>query len=123
MSKKILIVDDAKVARQLQKRMLAEMGLTDILEASDGTEAVELLKNQKVDLILSDWNMPQMSGLELLKHVRSTENTKTVPFIMITAEGMDSNVVAAVKAGVSGYIKKPFGPGVLKEKITQILKI
>lgn len=121
MKQRILIVDDAKVARQLQKNMLAQMGFTDFLEAADGSVAIELLKGNKVDLILSDWNMPQVTGIELLRHVRSDPALKGIPFIMITAEGMDSNVVAAVKAGVSGYIKKPFGPSELKEKISQVL--
>jgi len=119
----ILIVDDARVARQIVKNMLKEMGCLNTLEAENGVAALEVLARAKVELILSDWNMPQMSGLDLLKKVRAAPQFRSIPFVMVTAERMESNIVQAVQEGVSGYIKKPFGAKELELKIKQALRI
>jgi two-component system chemotaxis response regulator CheY len=120
---KVLVVDDARVARQILKNMLKELGITDVVEADDGTTALEALKSNKVNLVLSDWNMPSMSGLELLKKVRASSGLASLPFVMVTAERMEQNIVEAVQAGVSGYIKKPFGAQELEKKIRQALRL
>ncbi|THB67555.1 MAG: response regulator [Desulfovibrio sp.] len=119
---KILIVDDARVARQIVKNMLEESGFTDIIEAENGDKALELLSKEKVDCVLSDWNMPKMNGLELLRKIRATPGMTALPFIMVTAERMEENIVQAVQEGVSGYIKKPFGGKELQTKIRQALR-
>jgi two-component system chemotaxis response regulator CheY len=92
------------------------------VEAEDGVAALKVLQSQKVDFVISDWNMPNMSGLELLKAVRGSDDLKELPFLMVTAEALKDNVVAAVKAGVSNYIVKPFTAEVLTEKIEKIVK-
>jgi two-component system chemotaxis response regulator CheY len=119
----VLIVDDARVARQIVKNMLTGMGFERFLEADSGITAMDVLQKNTVHLVLSDWNMPGMSGIELLKKVRATPKLKAVPFIMVTAERMDSNIVEAVQAGVTGYIKKPFGATELEKKIRQAFKL
>ncbi len=120
---KTMIVDDARVARQIVKNMLLEIGFTNILEADDGSTALEILERERVGLILSDWNMPKVSGLDLLKKVRASSTFRSTPFIMITAERMENNIVLAVQEGVSGYIKKPFGAIELEKKIKQALRV
>ena len=121
---KILVVDDARVARQILKNMLKEIGFAGpILEADGGKNAVEVLSRERVGLVLSDWNMPGMSGLDLLRHVRASTSYGSTPFIMVTAERMEQNVVQAVQEGVSGYIMKPFGAKELEKKIRQALRI
>lgn len=120
---KTLIVDDARVARQILKNMLKEIGFSNILEADDGSTALQHFERERVGLILSDWNMPKVTGLELLKKVRASKSYGSTPFIMVTAERMENNVVQAVQEGVSGYIKKPFGAKELEKKIKQALRI
>jgi len=119
---KILIVDDFETMRRIIKGALKQMGFKNIIEDEDGDLALKTLKEEKVDLILADWNMPKMNGLELLKAVRGDENLKNIPFIMVTAEGQKDNVMEAVKAGVSNYIVKPFTPETLSEKIKKVFK-
>lgn len=119
----ILIADDARVARQILKNMLTEAGFANFQEAEDGTKALEILKKGGVDIVLSDWNMPGMTGLDLLKAVRAAPAMASLPFIMVTAERMEANIVEAVQAGVSGYIKKPFGSKELDTKIRQALRL
>ena len=92
------------------------------MEAEDGVAALKVLKSQQVDFIISDWNMPNMSGLELLKAVRGDDELKALPFLMVTAEALKDNVVAAVKAGVSNYIVKPFTKATLEEKVDKIMQ-
>lgn len=116
-----LVVDDFATMRRIVKNILRELDFTNILEAEDGTAAVDLLKSQKVDLIVSDWNMPKMTGLELLKYVRSTSDIQNLPFLMVTAESQKENVIEAVKAKVSNYIVKPFTAATLGEKLAKIL--
>ncbi len=117
----VLVVDDFATMRRIIRNILRDLEFKKILEAEDGTAAVDILKTQKVDLIISDWNMPKMTGLELLKWVRSNEDTKDIPFLMVTAEAQKENVIEAVKAKVSNYIVKPFTAQTLAEKIEKIL--
>lgn len=117
---KILVVDDFLTMRRIIKNILNQLGFKDIIEADDGTTALEILKKQKVDLIISDWNMPKMTGLELLKAVRSDENLRDIKFIMVTAEAQKENVIEAIKHGVNQYIVKPFTPETLKEKLEKV---
>jgi len=119
---KILIVDDFATMRKVIRNLLKQGGFENVVEAEDGVAALKVLKSQQVDFIISDWNMPNMSGLELLKAVRADDDIKALPFLMVTAEALKDNVVAAVKAGVSNYIVKPFTAEVLNEKIEKIVK-
>ncbi|HEX7504165.1 MAG TPA: response regulator [Syntrophales bacterium] len=119
---KILIVDDFATMRKVIRNLLKQGGFENIVEAEDGVAALKVLESQKIDFIISDWNMPNMSGLELLKAVRGSDDLKDLPFLMVTAEALKDNVVAAVKAGVSNYIVKPFTAEVLNEKIEKIVK-
>lgn len=124
---KVLIVDDMSTMRKIIKNMLTQIGYTNITEADDGATAWPMITSaieNKVpfEFIVSDWNMPQMSGLDLLKKVRETPGLEKLPFLMITAEAEQGNVVIAVKAGVSNFIVKPFSPQVLKEKVEKIFK-
>ncbi len=117
---KVLVVDDFSTMRRIVKNILRQLGFSNISEADDGTTAVGILEREKVDLIISDWNMPQMTGIELLRHVRSTEEIKDTPFLMVTAEAQQENIIEAVKAKVSNYIVKPFTADTLNEKIEKI---
>ncbi|MBW1796530.1 MAG: chemotaxis response regulator CheY [Deltaproteobacteria bacterium] len=119
---KVLVVDDFATMRRILKNVLKQIGFTNIIEADDGSTALSVLKKNKVDLIMSDWNMPKVSGLELLKAVRSDESMKNIPFLMVTAEGQKDSVIQAVQAGVSNYIVKPFTAETIKEKLEQIFK-
>ncbi|MCK8602401.1 response regulator [Desulfoferrobacter suflitae] len=116
-----LVVDDFSTMRRIVKNILRDLEFKNILEAEDGMAAVSVLKAQKVDVIVSDWNMPKMTGLDLLKFVRSDDTLKNLPFLMITAESQKENVVEAVKAKVSNYIVKPFTAETLGEKLAKIL--
>jgi two-component system, chemotaxis family, chemotaxis protein CheY len=117
----VLVVDDFSTMRRIVRNVLRELDFKNILEADDGTTAVDVLATQKVDLIVSDWNMPKMTGLELLKHVRANDKIKDTPFLMVTAEAQKENIVEAVKAKVSNYIVKPFTAATLGEKLAKIL--
>jgi two-component system chemotaxis response regulator CheY len=119
---KIMVVDDFATMRKVIRNLLKQVGYENIVEAEDGVIALKTLKSQKIDLVVSDWNMPNMTGLELLKAVRADEDLKSTPFLMVTAEALQDNVIAAVKAGVSNYIVKPFTAEVLNDKITKILE-
>ena len=117
----VLIVDDFITMRRIVRKILRDLDFEDIVEAEDGSAAMEVLQKTSVDLIISDWNMPKMTGLELLKQVRSTENLKDIPFLMLTAEAQKENIVEAIKAKVSNYIVKPFTAAGLQEKLAKIL--
>ena len=122
---KILVIDDMSTMRKIIKNMLTKMGCTDLTEAEDGVPAWEMIQSaydsgKPYQFIVSDWNMPGMTGLDLLKNLRADERFKTLPFLMITAEAEQANVVIAVKAGVSNFIVKPFSIVTLKEKIDKI---
>ena len=119
---KILIVDDFTTMRKVIRNLLKQVGYENIVEAEDGVMALKELKSQKIDFIISDWNMPNMTGFELLKAVRGDEELGKTPFLMVTAESLQDNVVQAVKAGVDNYIVKPFTAETLNEKISKIVK-
>ena len=118
----VLFVEDDRIQRRMISSVLRNAGLTNVDEADDGKTAVPMLAAKDYKLIISDWNMPEMSGYELIKHVRATEKTKAIPFIMMTAENRMENIKAAAEAGINGYIKKPFSPVTVKEKIEQVFK-
>jgi two-component system chemotaxis response regulator CheY len=117
---KVLIVDDFATMRRIVKGVLKQLGFNNIIEAEDGNAALEELRKEKIGLIVSDWNMPNMSGLDLLKVVRGDDQFKNIPFIMVTAEGQKENVIEAVKSGVSNYIVKPFTPETFNEKLQKV---
>jgi two-component system chemotaxis response regulator CheY len=117
---KILVVDDFATMRRIIKNILTQLGFKNIIEADDGTTALGVLKSEKIGLIVSDWNMPKMTGLDLLKAVRADSNTANTPFIMVTAEAQQDNIILAVKAKVSQYIVKPFTAETLAEKLNKI---
>jgi two-component system chemotaxis response regulator CheY len=119
-SMKVLVVDDFATMRRIVKGVLKQLGFSDIIEAENGSSALDELKKENVGLIVSDWNMPKMTGLDLLKAVREDEKLKSIPFIMVTAEGQKENVLEAVKAGVSNYIVKPFTPETFNEKLVKV---
>lgn len=118
---KILVVDDFATMRRIMKNILKQLGYTNVSEADDGTTALEEMKKTTYDLIVSDWNMPKMTGLELLKTVRADPVYKEVPFLMVTAEAQKQNVIEAVQAGVSNYVVKPFTAEAIAEKLDKIL--
>lgn len=117
---KVLVVDDFSTMRRIVKNILRQLGFENIVEADDGENAVRKLESERIDFVVSDWNMPNMSGLELLKWVRSHDEFKDLPFLMVTAEAQKENVLEAVKAKVSNYIVKPFTAETLSEKIEKI---
>lgn len=117
---KILIVDDFSTMRRILKNILRQLNFNDIVEADDGSTAVDILKKEKIDLIISDWNMPKMTGIELLRYVRQSEGIHDTPFLMVTAEAQQDNIIEAVKAKVSNYVVKPFTAETLGDKINKI---
>jgi two-component system chemotaxis response regulator CheY len=117
----VLIVDDFLTMRRIVRKILRDLEFENIIEAEDGTAALDVLKTTKIDLIVSDWNMPKMTGLELLKEVRGSDKFKDTPFLMVTAEAQKENIVEAVKARVSNYIVKPFTAATLEEKLAKIV--
>jgi two-component system, chemotaxis family, chemotaxis protein CheY len=116
----VLIVDDFATMRRIIKGVLKQLGFSNLIEAEDGEAALKELRKEKIGLIVSDWNMPNMTGLELLKAVRADSNLKSIPFLMVTAEGQKENVIQAVQAGVSNYIVKPFTPETFNAKLEKI---
>ncbi len=117
---KILVVDDFATMRRIIKNILVQLNYKNIVEADDGDSALEVLKSEKVDLIISDWNMPKVTGLDLLRTVRADPNLSKIPFIMVTAEAQQDNIIMAVKAKVSQYIVKPFTAVIMAEKINKV---
>ena len=117
----ILIVDDYKTMLRIIRNLLKQIGFDNVEEATDGTEALQKLRQKKFNLIISDWNMEPMTGIELLREVREDDNLKKMPFIMVTAESKTENVVIAKEAGVSNYIVKPFNAATLKSKLNGVL--
>jgi two-component system chemotaxis response regulator CheY len=117
---KILIVDDFSTMRRIVKNILRQLNFVNIIEADDGSTALEALQREKIDLVVSDWNMPKMTGLELIKVIRCDDALKHIPFLMVTAEAQQENIIEAVKSGVSNYIVKPFTAETLSQKINQI---
>ncbi|MFQ5328946.1 MAG: chemotaxis response regulator CheY [Thermodesulfobacteriota bacterium] len=117
---KILVVDDFSTMRRIVKNLLKELGYQYFEEADDGVNALAKLKSNNFDFIVSDWNMPNMTGLDLLKAVRADDDLKATPFLMVTAEAQQSNIIEAVQAGVSNYIVKPFTAATLQQKLEKI---
>jgi two-component system chemotaxis response regulator CheY len=118
----VLVVDDFATMRKIIRSALKQIGYEKIFEADDGTTALPILHEETIDLVVTDWNMSRMSGLELLQKIRANPKNQHIPVVMVTAEGHKDNIVAAVKAGVDNYIVKPFKTDVLKEKIEQAFK-
>ena len=117
---KIIVVDDFSTMRRIIKNILRQLGFNNVQEADDGATAWPKIQAESFDLIITDWNMPKMSGLELLKNVRNDENLKDIPVLMVTAEALKENIIEAVKAGVSNYIIKPFTAETMQEKLEKI---
>jgi two-component system, chemotaxis family, chemotaxis protein CheY len=117
----VLIVDDYKTMLRIIRNLLKQIGFNNVDEATDGKAALEKMQQRKYGLVISDWNMEPMTGLELLKEVRADESLRPTPFIMITAESKTENVIAAKEAGVNNYIVKPFNAATLKTKLTSVL--
>ena len=118
---KILFVDDSNTMRHVIKKSLKELGFTNLVEAQDGDEAIQKIGEiKKIDLILCDWVMPKVSGLEVVKFVKSSDDSKHIPIIMITAEATRENVVQAIQAGIDDYMVKPFKPFALLAKIEKM---
>jgi two-component system chemotaxis response regulator CheY len=119
---RVLIVDDFSTMRRIIKNILRQLGFNNIIEADDGTAAWEILSKDQIDFIISDWNMPQMTGIELLRKVRASEEFGDLPFLMVTAEAQQENIIEAVQAKVSNYIVKPFTAETLGQKINKIFE-
>ena len=118
----ILVVDDFATMRKVIRNLLKQSGYENVTEAEDGVAAMNVLKSTKIDFVISDWNMPNMTGIELLRAVRSDNELSATPFLMVTAESLKDNVLEAIKAGVSNYIVKPFTAEVLGGKIDKIFE-
>jgi two-component system chemotaxis response regulator CheY len=114
---KVLVVDDFATMRKIIKNVLKQINIENVLEAENGKHALAVLKNDTVDLIISDWIMPEMTGIEFLKACKADETIKKIPFIMVTAEAQKDNIMEAIKSGVDNYIVKPFTPDKLREAI------
>ncbi len=120
---RFLVVDDFSTMRRIVRNLLKELGFTNVDEAEDGQIALHKLQNTSYDFVVSDWNMPNMTGIELLRAVRADANLKKLPFLMITAEAKKENIIEAATAGASGYIVKPFTAATLDEKLNKIFQI
>ena len=121
---KILVVDDSSTMRRIIKNTLARLDHKNILEGADGLEGWDVLDdNPDVEMLITDWNMPEMNGLELVKKVRADSRFTELPIIMVTTEGGKSEVIVALKAGVNNYIVKPFTPQILKEKLAAVFGV
>lgn len=119
----VLVVDDAATMRRIMRSLLRELGIRNVREAENGEAAFDDLKRQKADLVVSDWAMPKMTGIELLRAIRQDEALKDVPVLMVTAESKKENIMEAIQAGVNNYIVKPFNSKILEEKLNKIFKI
>lgn len=121
-TRKVMVVDDSSVMRQIIKNNLKQLGfeLANLLDADDGEEALKMIRQDEVDLVISDWNMPKVTGIDLLKSVRLDGDLKELPFLMVTSEADKEKIIEAVQAGVSQYIVKPFNASQLEEKIKKI---
>nr|WP_170272576.1 chemotaxis response regulator CheY [Litorivicinus lipolyticus] len=119
---RILVVDDFSTMRRIVKNLLRDLGFTNTVEADDGLTALPILKTGQIEFLVTDWNMPGMSGLDLLKKVRADENLKHIPVLMVTAEAKREQIIMAAQAGVNGYVVKPFTAATLKEKIEKIFE-
>ena len=118
----ILVVDDFPTMRRIVRSLLKELSFTNVEEAEDGQEALGKLKGGDFEFVVSDWNMPNLDGLEMLKQIRADEAMKALPVLMVTAEAKKENIVAAAQAGANGYIVKPFTAATLEEKLNKIFE-
>ena len=119
---KILIVDDFSTMRRIIKNLLRDLGFTNTVEADDGVTAIPVLNSGSIDFLVTDWNMPGMTGIDLLRHVRADEKLRSLPVLMVTAEAKREQIIEAAQAGVNGYVVKPFTALALKEKIEKIFE-
>ena len=119
---KILVVDDFSTMRRIIKNLLKDLGFGNIQEADDGNTALPMLQNGDFDFVVTDWNMPGMQGIDLLRAIRADDNLKHLPVLMVTAEAKKEQIVAAAQAGVNGYVVKPFTAATLKEKLDKIFE-
>ncbi|CRL99950.1 MULTISPECIES: chemotaxis response regulator CheY [Pseudomonas] len=119
---KILIVDDFSTMRRIIKNLLRDLGFTNTVEADDGITAIPILNSGSIDFLVTDWNMPGMTGIDLLRHVRADEKLRSLPVLMVTAEAKREQIIEAAQAGVNGYVVKPFTALALKEKIEKIFE-
>lgn len=118
----ILVVDDFSTMRRIIKNLLRELGFNNVAEADDGSSALPMLQTGKYDFLVTDWNMPKMPGIELLRAVRAEQKLASLPVLMVTAEARRDQIVEAAQAGVNGYVVKPFSAETLKEKIEKIFE-
>ena len=119
---KFLVVDDFSTMRRIVRNLLKELGYSNVDEAEDGAMALQKLKNENFDFVISDWNMPNMDGLEMLKQIRADAAIAKLPVLMVTAEAKKENIIAAAQAGASGYVVKPFTAATLDEKLSKIFE-
>jgi len=119
---KFLVVDDFSTMRRIVRNLLKELGYTNVDEAEDGVQALNKLRGDKFDFVVSDWNMPNMDGLTMLKQIRTDDTLKHLPVLMVTAEAKKENIIEAAKAGASGYVVKPFTAATLDEKLGKIFE-
>ncbi len=119
---KFLVVDDFSTMRRIVRNLLKELGFLNVQEAEDGVEALAKLRAEPFDFVVSDWNMPNMTGIELLKEIRADDKLKHLPVLMVTAEAKKENIIAAAQAGASGYVVKPFTAATLDEKMKKIFQ-
>lgn len=119
---KFLIVDDMSTMRRIVRSILKEIGFDNVEEAEDGVDGLNKLRSGKFDFVISDWNMPNMDGLEMLKAIRADDTLKSLPVMLVTAEAKKENIIEAAKAGASGYVVKPFTAAVLEEKMNKIFE-
>lgn len=119
---KFLVVDDMSTMRRIVRSILKELGFDNVEEAEDGNDALAKLRAGKFDFVVSDWNMPNLDGLEMLKAIRADDKLKALPVMLVTAEAKKENIIEAAKAGASGYVVKPFTAAVLEEKLNKIFE-
>ncbi|MDC0602533.1 chemotaxis response regulator CheY [Aliiglaciecola sp.] len=119
---KILVVDDFSTMRRIIKNLLKDLGFTNVQEADDGSTALPMLQQGDFDFVVTDWNMPGMQGIDLLRAIRADDSLKHLPVLMVTAEAKKEQIVAAAQAGVNGYVVKPFTAATLKEKLDKIFE-
>lgn len=119
---KFLVVDDMSTMRRIVRSILKELGFDNVEEAEDGNDALTKLRAGKFDFVVSDWNMPNLDGLEMLKAIRADDKLKSLPVMLVTAEAKKENIIEAAKAGASGYVVKPFTAAVLEEKLNKIFE-
>lgn len=119
---KILVVDDFSTMRRIVRNLLKELGFTNVDEAEDGVVALQKLKSGGFEFVVSDWNMPNMTGIELLRAIRADESLKTLPVMMVTAEAKKENIIEAAQAGANGYVVKPFTAATLEEKLNKVFE-